>query len=162
MQNYGPHLRPILSACLWVRPRVTISSTNIYLLKFKYFNIAQFWLLFSCTKFKPMFSSVQSLSRVVVFATPWTTAHQASLSITNSRSLLKLMSTESVMPSKPSHPLLHLFSCLQSFLASGPCPMCQFFASGGQSGASASASVLTMNIQGWFPLGMTGYISLLS
>ena len=58
MQNYGPHLRPILSACLWVRPRVTISSTNIYLLKFKYFNIAQFWLLFSCTKFKPLFSSV--------------------------------------------------------------------------------------------------------
>ena len=65
MQNYGPHLRPILSACLWVRPRVTISSTNIYLLKFKYFNIAQFWLLFSCIKFKPMFSSVQ-FSRSVV------------------------------------------------------------------------------------------------
>ena len=46
-----------------------------------------------------MFSSVQSLSRVQLFATPWTGAHQASLSITNSRSLLKLMSIESVMPS---------------------------------------------------------------
>ena len=56
------------------------------------------------------FSSVQSLSRVRLFVTPWTPAHQASLSITNSRSLLKLMSIELVMPS--SHlilcPLLHL------------------------------------------------------
>ena len=45
-----------------------------------------------------MSSSVQSLSRVWLFATPWTAAHQTSLSITSSRSLLKLMSTESVMP----------------------------------------------------------------
>ena len=52
-----------------------------------------------------MFSSVQSLSHVRLFATPWITAHQASLSITNSRSLLKLMSIESVMPSK------HLILC---------------------------------------------------
>ena len=55
------------------------------------------------------FSSVQSLSRVRLFATPWTVAHQAFLSITNSRSLLKLMSTESVMPSNHlilCHPLL--------------------------------------------------------
>ena len=52
---------------------------------------------------------------------------------------------------------------LQSFTASGPLPMSQFFASGGQSiGASASASVLPMNIQDWFPLGLTGLISLLS
>ena len=51
-------------------------------------------------------------------------------------------------------------SCLQSFPASGSFPMSQFFASGGQSiGASASASVLSMNIQGWFPLGLTGSIS---
>ena len=49
----------------------------------------------------PQFSSVQSLSRVWLFATPWTAAHQASLSITNSRSLLRLMSIESVMPSIP-------------------------------------------------------------
>ena len=46
-----------------------------------------------------MFSSVQSLSRVWLFATPWTAAHQASLSITSSQSLLKLMFIESVMPS---------------------------------------------------------------
>ena len=94
------------------------------------------------------FSSVQSLSHVQLFATPSTAAHQASLSITDSRSLHKLMSIESVMPS--SHlilgcPLLLLPS---SFPASGSFPMSQFFTSSGQSiGASASASVLPMNIQ---------------
>ena len=55
------------------------------------------------------------------------------------------------------------FSCLQSFSASGSFPMSQLFASGGQSiGVSASASVLPMNIQGWFPLGWTGLIFLMS
>ena len=54
-------------------------------------------------------------------------------------------------------------SCLQSFPVSGSFPVSQFFASGGQSvGVSASASVLPMYIQGWFPLGLTGVISLLS
>ena len=54
-------------------------------------------------------------------------------------------------------------SCLQSFPASGSFPMCQFFTSGGPSiWASASASVLPMNAQGWFPLGLTGWISLQS
>ena len=54
-------------------------------------------------------------------------------------------------------------SCLQSFPASGSFPMSQFFASGGQSiGVSASASVFPMNIQDWFPLGWTGWISLKS
>ena len=54
-------------------------------------------------------------------------------------------------------------SCLQSFPASGSFPMSQFFAAGGQSiGVSASASVLPMNIQDWFPLGWTGWISLQS
>ena len=55
------------------------------------------------------------------------------------------------------------FSCLQSFPASGSFPMSQFFASGGISiGVSASASVLPMNIQDWFPLELTGLISLQS
>ena len=54
-------------------------------------------------------------------------------------------------------------SCLQSFPASGFFQMSQFFASGGQSiGVSASASVLPMNIEDWFPLGWTGFISLQS
>ena len=65
---------------------------------------------------------------------------------------------------QPSHPLLPPFSShLQSFPASGSFSMSWLFASGGQSiGASASASVLPMNIQGWFPLGLTGWISLQS
>ena len=70
------------------------------------------------------------------------------------------MSIESVIPS--NHLILchSLSSCLQSFLASGSFPMSQFFASGAQSiGASASASVLLMNIQDWSPLGLTGLIS---
>ena len=109
------------------------------------------------------FSSVQSLSRVRLFATPWITAHQASLSITNSRSSLTLTSIELMMPS--SHLILccPLLLCLLSFPASGSFQMSQFFTSGGQSiGVSASASVLPMNIQGWFPLGLTGWISLQS
>ena len=62
-------------------------------------------------------NSVQSLSRVQLFATPWTAAHQASLSITKSQSLLKLMSIESVMPSNHlilCHPLLLLLSIFPS------------------------------------------------
>ena len=93
-------------------------------------------------------SSVQSLSRVRLFATPRTAARQASLSVTNSRSLLKLMSIESVMPSN------QLILCRPLLLlppippASGSSQMSQLFESGGQStGASASASVLPMNIQ---------------
>ena len=79
-----------------------------------------------------LISSVQSLSRVQLFSTPWTAAHQASLSIINSRSLLKLMSIELVMPSN------HLILCnpvsssLQSFPTSGSFQMSQFLESGGQ------------------------------
>ena len=91
--------------------------------------------------------SVQSFSHVRLFVTPWTAACQASLSITNSRSLLKLMSIVLVMPSN------HLIICRpllapSIFPRSESFPMRQFFASGSQSiGASASASVFPMNIQ---------------
>ena len=109
------------------------------------------------------FSSVQLLSHVRLFATPWTAAHQVSLSITNSWSLLKLMSIELVMPSNHLSSVIPFSSCLQSFPASGSFPMSQFFASGGQDiEALASASVLSMNIQDWFPLGWTGWLSLQS
>ena len=109
------------------------------------------------------FSSVQSLSRVQLFATPWITACQASLSITNSRSSLKLMSIESVMPSNYLILVVPFSSCPQSFPASRCFPMSQLFAWGGQStGVSASTSVLPMNTQGWSPLGWTGWISLQS
>ena len=90
----------------------------------------------------------QSLSRVWLFGTPWIAGHQASLSITNSQSSLKLMSIKSVVPS--SHFILcrPLLLPPQSFPASGSFPRSHFFASGGQSiGASASTSVLPMNIQ---------------
>ena len=106
-------------------------------------------------------SSVQSLSCVRLFATPWPAACQASLSFLNSQSLLKLMSIESVMPFNVSSSVVPFSSCLQSFPASESFPMSQFFASGGQTIAiSASALVLPMNIQDWFPLGWTGLISL--
>ena len=86
---------------------------------------------------------------VQLSATPWTAARQASLSITNFRSLLKLMPIESVMPSN------HLILCHPLLLPPTVCPsivgsfqMSKFFASGGQSTeASASPSVLPMNIQ---------------
>ena len=108
------------------------------------------------------FSSVQSLSHVQFFATPWTTAQQASLSITNSRSLNKFIFIESVM-----HPTISSsvfpFSCLQSFPASGSFQMTLFFASGGQRiRVSPSASVLPMKTQDLCPLGWTGWISLQS
>ena len=90
------------------------------------------------------------------------TGYQASLSITNSRSPSKPMSIESVMPSNHLILCYHLSSRLQSFPASESFPMSQFFASSGQRiGVSASASVLPMNIQDWFPLGWTGWIVLL-
>ena len=109
------------------------------------------------------FSPVQSLSRVWLFATPWIAARQASLSITNSRSSLSLTSIESVMPSS------HLILCWPLLLLPSIFPSFRVFSSEsalrfcGQSiGVSASASILPTNIQGWFPLGLTGLIFLLS
>ena len=107
---------------------------------------------------------VQLLGLVWLSVTPWTAAGQSSLSFTISWSLLKLMSIESVMP---SNHLILLFipfsSCLQSCPASESFPMSWLYASGGQSiVVSASASVLPMNSQGWFPLGWTGLMILWS
>ena len=109
------------------------------------------------------FYVVQSPSHIWLSATPWTVAHQACLSFTLSLSLLKLMSTESLMSSTISSSVLPFSSCTQSFPTSRSFPMSQLFASGGQSiGAPASASVPPMNIQGWFPLGLIGLISLVA
>ena len=109
------------------------------------------------------FSSVQSLSRVRLFATPWIAARQASLSIINAQSLLKLMSIESVMPSS------HLILCRPLLLLPPIPPSIRVFSSEstlhmrGQSiGVSASASVLPKSTQDWSPLGWTGWISLQS
>ena len=137
-------------------------STNVWMKCDIQWNII--WLLKE-RKFwhKLQHGQFSSLSCVQLFATPWTAAHQASLSITNSWSLLKLMSIESVMPSYHlilCGPLLLLPSIFPSI---GSFPMSQFFASGGQSiGVSASTSGLPMNAQDWSPLGWTGWISLQS
>ena len=111
-----------------------------------------------CGHVSLLFTSKFSRSVMSDSVTPWTAACQASLSITNSRSLLKLMSIKSFHHLILCHPLL-----LPSiFPASGSFLMSQFFESGGQSvGASASVSVLPMNIQGWFASGFTNWIILL-
>ena len=115
--------------------------------------------MYSTCKNNKYIVAVHSLSRVPLSVTPWTEAHQASLSFTISQSLLKLMSIESVMPS--NHLILFVSSsCLLSFWESGSFPLSQPSTSGGQSiETSASASVLPMNIQGLFPLELTGLIS---
>ena len=106
---------------------------------------------------------VQSLSGVWLFETLRTAACQASLSLTVSQSLLKLLSLSWWCHPIISSSVTPFSSCPQSFPASGSFTVTQLFASGGQSiGASVSASILPMNIQGWFPLGFTGVISLQS
>jgi len=106
--------------------------------------------------------TVQSLGTVWLFKTPWTVAHQVTLSSTISQSLLQFMSIESVMLSTISSTAGPFTFHLQSFPESEFIPMSQLFTSGGQStGALPSASVLPI-ISGWFPLGLTGLVSKLS
>ena len=101
---------------------------------------------------------VQLLSRFPLFVIPWNAAHQASLSFTISE-LAQIYVHWVSDAIQPSHLLTHFSSGLQSFPASGSFPMSHLFTSDGQcTRASASASVLPMNIQGWFPLGLTGWI----
>ena len=109
------------------------------------------------------FSSVQSLSRVWLFVTPWIAAHQASLSITNSWSLPKPMSIELVMPSN------HLILCCPLLLLPSIFPSIMIFSDKPALRirwptieVSASTSVLPMNTQDWSPLRWTGWISLQS
>ena len=115
------------------------------------------------TLYSVQFSSIQLLSGVWLLTTPGAAAHQASLAFTNYRSLLRLMSIESVMPSN------HLILCLPLLLLPSIFPSIRVFSnesalriSGQSIGVSASASVLPMNMQDWFPLGWTGWISLQS
>ena len=102
---------------------------------------------------------IQSPSWVWLFVTTWTAARQASLSFTISQ--LKLMSIELVMPSNHLILVTPFSSCPKSFPVSESFPVSQLFESGGQS-IEALASVLPMNIQGRFPLRLTGLVSLLS
>ena len=147
--------------------QIMFTLTNLTLKKL------QNWLLYICSampciissirKFSKCISSVQSLSCVQLFATPWITACQASLSITNSWSLPKLMSNESVMPSS------HLILCCPLLLLPPIPPSIRVFSNESTPhmrwpniGVSASASVLQMNTQDWSPLGWTCWISLQS
>ena len=106
---------------------------------------------------------VHSHSCVWMFITPWTAVHQASCpspspGVCPSSCPLHQWCYLAILSSVPL-----LSSCLQSFPESGSFPMSQLFTSGGRSiGASALASVLQINIQGWFPLRLTGLISFLS
>ena len=110
------------------------------------------------------FSSIQSLSRVWLFATPWIAARQASLSLTNSQSSLKLMSIESVMPSS------HLILCRPLLLLPSIFPSIRVFSNESalhirwpkSIGVSASASILPKSTLDWSPLEWTSWISLQS
>ena len=115
------------------------------------------WVIFN----ELIFVSVQLLSHVQLFATPWTAARQSSLSITNTGAC-----SNSCPLSQWCHPMIlssvvSFSSWLQSFWASGSFLISQLFTSGGQN-IGTSASVLVMNIQDWFPLELTGLISLQS
>ena len=114
-------------------------------------------------KWNIQFSSVQFLSRVWLFATPWTTALQASMSITNSRCLPKPTSIGSVTPSN------HLILCHPLLLLPSIFPSTRVFSNESalhirwpRIGVSSSTSVLPMNTQDWSPLGWTGWLSLQS
>ena len=121
------------------------------------------WDLSQLIKMNIFTASVQSLSHVQLFATPWTAAHQASLSITNSWSCLKFLSIMVMMPSN------HLSLCRLLLIPPSIFPSIRVFSNESvlrtrwpKYWLSASASVLPMNIQDWFPLVLTGLISLQS
>ena len=143
---------------------ITSSSKTAFLPDYSYYTrTSQVTWLCSFSTSIISFSSVQLLSHVWLFATPWTAAHQASLFITNSQSLLKLMSVESVMPSN------HLTLCCLLLLLPSVVPNVKVFSNESVLHIrwpkywSFSFSIsLPMNIQDWSPLGWTGWISLQS
>ena len=122
------------------------------------------WLLNSLIELRVSYlSSVQSLSCVWLFVTPWLQHIRPPCP-----SLTPRVYSNSCPLSRWCHPTISssvvpFSSCVHSFPASGSFPVSQLFASGGQSiGVSASASVLPISIQEWSPLGWTGWISLQS
>ena len=135
----------------------TILRIGVLIYKFKIIKVyAPFFI---------QFSSVQSLSHVWLFVTPWTAARQASLSCSSPtpRVYSNLCSSSRWCHPTISSSVIPFSSHLQSFPESESFQMNQFFTSGSQStGVSASASVLQISIQDWFPLGWTVLNSLLS
>ena len=109
------------------------------------------------------FSSVQLLSRVQFFATPWTAVPRLPCPSPTPGACSNSWWLSQWCHPTISSPVVPFSSCLQYFPASGSFPMSQLFVSGGQSiGISALASILPMNIQDWFPLGWISWISLQS
>ena len=109
---------------------------------------------------KKEFALIQLLSHVQLFATPWTVACQSSLSFTSPGTCSNSCPLSQWCHPTISSSVIPFSFCLKSFPAPGSFLMSQLFASGHQSiWVSASASVLPMNIQGWFSLGLTGLIS---
>ena len=176
----------LFCVCVWIMPLYTshflwyklntwwfdliMSSLRIRIGNINWNNIViEFWTKYFVTvlnwslsiHYVVVVQLVQLSSRVLLFVTPWTAVLQASLSFSFSQCLLKLMSWWCRPIISPS--VSPFSSCLQSSPASGSFPMSWFFLSGGQSiRASTSASVLPVNIQGWFSLVLTGLISLQS
>ena len=140
----------IIKAILWCLSKETHKQCHKHVCLWYMLNVVQF-------------SSVQLLSRVQLFATPWIAAHQASLSITTSG-----VHSDSCPSSQWCHPAISssvvpFSSCPQSLPASESFPMSQLFAWGGQStGVSALVSFLPKKFQGWSPSEWTGWISLQS
>ena len=133
----------ILSYCIEELESFYLSKNELIFLFFQVSCIIE-------SHFLLQFSSVQSLSCVQFFVTPWTAARQASLSITNSRSLLRFMSIESMMPSNRlilCHPLPFLASVFPSMRVFSNESALHIRSPKYLAGASASASVLPMNIQ---------------
>ena len=171
----GFFLRPRLNSCLlhWQadslplnhKGNLNLSIWNLYFSS--YHNIIFMWISEFYNLHLLVILQFSQFSHTIVYDCLWPHGPQHArplCPIINRQNLLKRMSIESVMPSNHlilCHPLL--LPPLQSFPASGFYQMSQFLASGGQIiGISASASVLPMDIQDWFPLGWTGWISLLS
>ena len=159
--NYLKLIKIISSS---IRTTVLLSAWIIYLNKHYYGVDNSSYSLKSITYYSPIqFSSVQSLSRVWLFVTPWITPRRASLSITNSWSLLKLSPSSQWWHLAISSSVVPFSSCPQSLPASESFPMSQLFPWGGQStGVSALASFLPKKSQGWSPSWWTGWISLQS
>ena len=140
----------IFSCACW--SSVCLLWRNVYLDFLPIFNLVYFILVVV----------IQSSSQIQLFETHVLSC-QASLSLTISQSLPEFLSIASVMASRNFILWYPLFLCPQSFPASGTFPVSQLFTSDDQNiGVSASATVLPMSIQGWFPLRLTGLISLLS
>ena len=133
------------------------------MLLWEWYNGILHWLSYLFLGPAVQFNSVQSLSHVQLFVTPWITAHQASLPITNSRSSSKLMCIELVMPSS------HLILCCPLLLLPPTPPSIRVFSNEStlrmrwpKYWSFASASVLPMSTQDWSALGRTGWIFLQS